>query len=86
MLLTLFEYGEVDYDWSAQDLVTLGRLNEGAGSEVLHAGVSGRAARKVLQARQYAGVVRLGHTTVQILPKIYRSDTAPGRARARCHA
>ena len=78
MLLTLFEYGEVDYDWSAQDLAALGRLNEGAGAEVLHASVSGRAARKVLQARQYAGVVRLGHTTVQILPKIYRSGTAPG--------
>jgi 5-methylcytosine-specific restriction enzyme subunit McrC len=31
----------------------------------------------VLQARQYAGVVRLGHATVQILPKLYRSDAPP---------
>jgi 5-methylcytosine-specific restriction enzyme subunit McrC len=77
VLLTLFEYGEVDYDWSAQDLAALGRLNESVRAEVLHAGVSGRAGRKVLQARQYAGVVRLGHATVQILPKIYRSDTPP---------
>ena len=86
MLVTLFEYGEAEYDWSEQDLLALQRLNESAGAEILRAGIAGgasrgRAARKVLQARQYAGVVRLLHTTVQILPKIYRSAT-PASERA----
>jgi 5-methylcytosine-specific restriction enzyme subunit McrC len=75
VLLTLYEYGEADYDWSNQDLLALQRLNESTGAEVLRAGVSARGMRKTLQAHQYAGVVRLRHCTVQILPKIYRATS-----------
>jgi 5-methylcytosine-specific restriction enzyme subunit McrC len=80
-ILTLFEYGEIDWDWAERDLVAIERLNRASGAEVLHAAM--RGARRTLQARQYVGVVRLGRTTVQILPKIYQAKVQDDRAHAR---
>jgi 5-methylcytosine-specific restriction enzyme subunit McrC len=84
--LTLVEYGEVEFAWDARDLAAIAHANRLSGVEVLRAGVNG--VRKVLQARQYVGVLRLAGSrpyTVQILPRIVQRD-ASASLDAQAHA
>jgi len=68
-VITLFEHqGRLhkDLGWEPADptLMRLEQLNEAAGTELLHLG------RTHLQATQFVGVVQIGETTLQVLPKI----------------
>ena len=68
-LVTFFEHQKRPYEelgWESADstLQQLEQLNESAGTELLRLG------RTHLQATQYVGVVQMGETTLQILPKI----------------
>ena len=69
---TLFEHEAKAFDWSFGDLAALERMRRAVGAEVLRG--TTRGVERVLQATQYVGVVRLGHHTIQILPKLHRSD------------
>lgn len=69
---TLFEHEAKPFNWTDRDLLLLDRMRNEIGSEVIRATV--RRREKVIQASQYVGVVRLRNRTIQILPKIYRSD------------
>jgi 5-methylcytosine-specific restriction enzyme subunit McrC len=57
-------------------------MRNALGAEVLRSTV--RNGRKVIQAAQHVGIIRLGSRTIQVLPKIYRSEeTAEEATRAR---
>lgn len=79
--VTLFEHERVAFHWNDRDLAALERMRRAIGSEVLRATASG--GRRVLQAAQHVGVVRLGGRTVQVLPKIHRAGAADREARQR---
>lgn len=66
MKLTLFEHDILPFDWTDQDLVTLERLRQATGVEVVRPSI--RGGTRVLQASQYVGVISFGKHTVQILP------------------
>lgn len=71
--LTLFEHERLDFPWENRHMITLERLNRSLGVELLRA--TTHRGRRILKANQYVGVVQLGHTTIQILPKIdYGAD------------
>ncbi|KPV54404.1 hypothetical protein SE17_03950 [Kouleothrix aurantiaca] len=72
--ITLFEHETAPFDWSDRHLIQLEQLRTTVGSDVLRA--TTRHGQRVLQATQYVGIVRMGRETIQILPKIYRSDTS----------
>ena len=76
MLITLYEHESLPFDWTDQHLRLIDRLRSNVGAEVLRA--SALRGRRVIQATQYVGVVRLGETTFQILPKIYRGGVHVG--------
>jgi len=79
--LTLFEHESKPFPWSDRDLVTFERLRRTLGVDVIRATV--RNGERAIQSAQHVGVVRLGHRTVQILPKMYRAnDAAPEQQRA----
>ena len=67
--VTLFEhqrrpYADLGWDGDHPALAQLEQLNEDAGAELIHLG------RTYLRATQFVGVIRVGETTLQILPKI----------------
>ncbi|MFZ9737732.1 MAG: McrC family protein [Prochlorotrichaceae cyanobacterium] len=70
-IITLFEYEMTD-QLSDRDIRYLGQLNRKHGVEILRPVV--QQGKTCFQARQYVGVLRLGHCTLQILPKIHRSE------------
>lgn len=70
-VITLFEHDWEEFDWTDKDVAVLDRLAQKTGAELLRPTV--RGGRKVLVATQHVGVFRLGHRTVQVLPKIYRA-------------
>jgi len=81
-VITLFEHESRPFDWQDRDLAAIDRLNRYTGTDILRATVRGR--QKEVKAAQHVGVVRLGHRTLQILPKIYRSpEAADEKERAR---
>jgi len=69
--LTLFEHEAAEYNWTDQELEHLEKLSRLAGAEVLRATTSNR--KRALKATQHIGVFCFGQTTVQVLPKMYRS-------------
>ncbi|MBW4548771.1 MAG: McrC family protein [Symplocastrum torsivum CPER-KK1] len=72
-MTTIFEYGfTAGFDWTERDLAAIERLRRVLGVEVLRA-ITRRGQRE-LQATQYVGVFRLGRRTVQVLPKMFRSE------------
>ncbi len=78
----LFEHESLPFDWQERDLAAIDRLNRAMGADILRATIRGR--QKEIKAAQHVGVVRLGHRTVQILPKVYRSpEVANEKERAR---
>jgi 5-methylcytosine-specific restriction enzyme subunit McrC len=80
--LTLFEYEFRRFEWSDRDCARLEQMRNALGTEVLRATV--RNGKKVIQAAQHVGVIRLGNRTIQVLPKIYRSgETTEEATRAR---
>ncbi|MGI8857443.1 MAG: McrC family protein [Thermomicrobiales bacterium] len=79
--LTLFEHESKPFCWTDRDLVIFERLRGTLNVDVLRPTI--RNAKREIQAAQYVGVVRLGHRTVQILPKMYRANEAvPEQQRA----
>jgi 5-methylcytosine-specific restriction enzyme subunit McrC len=70
--LTLFEHEATSFEWTDHHLESLERLSRATGADVLQAIVHGR--QRKLRAQQMVGVVRFGSHTVQVLPKIYRTD------------
>jgi 5-methylcytosine-specific restriction enzyme subunit McrC len=70
--LTLFEHEFRRFDWTDRDCARLEQMRNALGTEVLRATV--RNGKKVIQADQRVGVIRLGSRTIQVLPKIYRSE------------
>ena len=67
--ITVREYETLSYDLLGEDAVRrLERLAEGRGPRIFS------FHRKHAQARHYVGTVKVGATTVQILPKIYDRD------------
>ncbi len=80
-VITLFEHENRPFDWQARDLAAMDRLSRAIGSDVLRATVRGQ--QKEIRAAQHVGVVRLGHRTIQILPKIYQSPESTKYASAR---
>jgi 5-methylcytosine-specific restriction enzyme subunit McrC len=84
--LTLFEHEYKNFDWTDRDCAKLEQLHLTLGTEALRATV--RHGRKVIQAAQHVGVIRLGNRTIQILPKIYKVRESTGettRAREATH-
>jgi 5-methylcytosine-specific restriction enzyme subunit McrC len=74
-VLTIIEHQSLPFAWDDNHLRSLTRINRAAGAEVLQATSSG--GRRVLKAGCHVGMVRLGHHTIQILPKLdYGPDTA----------
>lgn len=72
-MTTIFEYDfTTGFDWTDQDLALIERLRRALGVEVIRA-ITRRGQRE-LQATQYVGVFRLGRRTVQVLPKMFRSE------------
>ena len=69
-VLTLFEYEWTDA-LSDRDTSFLSQLSRTSGIEILKPVI--RQGKTYFQARQFVGVFRLGHRTIQILPKIHRS-------------
>lgn len=70
-VITLFEYETTD-QLDSQELIQLSRLSRRTGIEILRPSL--RDGKTCFQARQYVGAIRLGHRTIQILPKIYSSS------------
>ena len=70
-VITLFEYETTD-QLDSQELIQLSRLSRRTGIEILRPSL--RDGKTCFQARQYVGTIRLGHRTIQILPKIYSSS------------
>src|SRR5437868_1982326 len=70
--LTLFEHESRDFSWTEKDYAALERLSKEIGVEILRLGL--RNGKRILQAAQHVGVVRLNGRTIQVLPKIYRSS------------
>jgi 5-methylcytosine-specific restriction enzyme subunit McrC len=68
MLHSCFEYESLSFAWNDHHLEALERLNKKLGATVLQA--TTLRGERVLRASSYVGVVRLGHETIQILPKI----------------
>ena len=67
--ITLFEhqtrlYSDLGWDPYHPALEQLRLLNEACGAELIHLG------HRQLRATQFVGVIRLGETTLQVLPKI----------------
>ena len=78
---TLFEhqkrsYADLDWDRDHPALAQLEQLNADAGAELIHLG------RNYLRATQFVGVIRVGQTTLQILPKIDYERTGSSDAQA----
>jgi 5-methylcytosine-specific restriction enzyme subunit McrC len=69
--LTLFEY-EVTDSLTDKDIRVLNRLSPSSGVEILRPVI--RQGKICFQARQFVGIVRLGHRTLQILPKMHWSE------------
>ncbi len=69
--LTLFEY-EVTDSLTDKDIRVLNRLSSSSGAEILRPVI--RQGEICFQARQFVGIVRLGHRTLQILPKMHRAE------------
>ncbi|MBW4420716.1 MAG: McrC family protein [Myxacorys californica WJT36-NPBG1] len=70
-LVTLFEHESTEIS-DGYELKCLEQLSRVTGIEILKPVV--RKGQLQFQARQYVGVVRLGRRTIQILPKVYRSQ------------
>jgi 5-methylcytosine-specific restriction enzyme subunit McrC len=73
MKLALFEYElSCGFDWTDQEQAAIAYLGKVIGDcpleTLFHNG------KRELKAKQYVGVFRLGDRTVQVLPKMYRSD------------
>jgi 5-methylcytosine-specific restriction enzyme subunit McrC len=69
--LTLFEHESQAFPWTDRDVVLIERLSQSAGTDVLRATI--RNGKHAIQASQHVGVIRLGHRTIQVLPKIYQA-------------
>ena len=70
--ITLFEHEAIAFDWTDHDVRRLDHLNRTLGADILRPTLVGTV--RHLQAQQHVGVVRLGAQTIQVLPKIYRSE------------
>ena len=80
--LTLFEHEAKAFPWTDRDLALVEKMRQVTGAEVLRLTV--RGGKKVIQAAQHVGVVRLRNRTIQILPKIYQlSETDSEKERSR---
>ncbi len=80
-LVTLFEhqtrsYAELGWGLNHPVLERLGQLNEACGAQLIRLG------HRHLQATQFVGVIRVGETTLQILPKIDFDPAGNPEARA----
>lgn len=82
--LTLFEHEFRRFEWTDKDCARLEQMHVALGTEVLRATV--RNGKKVIQATEQVGVVRLGSRTIQILPKIYQSDERTEEIERSCEA
>jgi 5-methylcytosine-specific restriction enzyme subunit McrC len=77
---TLFEHEYTNnFNWSDSEAVKLTALNKSLGADILTPRF--RSGKRELRAAQYVGVVRFANKTVQILPKIYRSENYSGDER-----
>jgi 5-methylcytosine-specific restriction enzyme subunit McrC len=71
--ITLLEYeSTTNFNWTDKDGLKITRLNKSLGADALKPIF--KAGKRELQAAQYVGTVRFGKQSVQILPKIYRSE------------
>ena len=68
--LTLFEHESKEFAWTDRDCALLERMRVSLKTEVLRPTV--RGGKRVIQAAQHVGVVRLKNRTIQILPKIHQ--------------
>lgn len=67
--MTAFEYEKVPKDeWSKEELSKIERLNATMGVEILTIGF--KQGKHVVMATSYVGVIRIGKTTIEILPKV----------------
>ena len=79
--LVLFEHESIPYCWTEGELAAVERLNRRAGSPILQPQI--RNGRPGWRTTQYVGLVRLGATSFQILPKLYQSSTGEQAVQAR---
>ena len=69
MNITAFEYKEVPKDeWSKEELSKIEQLNATMGVDILSIGF--KQGKHVVMATSYVGVIRIGKTTIEILPKV----------------
>lgn len=69
MIMTVFEYESVPKDeWSKEELCKIERLNAIMGVEILSIGF--KQGKQVITATSYVGVIRIGKTIIEILPKV----------------
>jgi 5-methylcytosine-specific restriction enzyme subunit McrC len=79
--ITLLEHeSTTDFNWTDRDALKVTRLNKSLGAEAIKPVF--KAGKRELQAAQYVGTVRIGKQSVQILPKIYRTDIYPANREA----
>lgn len=72
-LLTIYEHEYTEnFNWSEKDLSAITRMNSKIGASVLSPAV--RFGKKEFKSSEYVGVVKFGNHSIQILPKIYRTN------------
>ena len=73
MKIIAFEYSDVAKDvWSQEDLLKIDRLNRTLHDEALS--IRFNEGKPVVKATSYVGVIRIGDTTIEILPKVDNDD------------
>src|SRR4051812_1004349 len=78
--ITVFEHEYTrGLAWSDRELGVMERLNRSVGTDILTPVF--RSGQRELKAQQHVGVVRFANRTVQILPKIHRTENADDRDR-----
>lgn len=79
-LITLYEHEYTEnFNWSEKDLLAVTKMNAQIGANVLNPVV--RFGKKEFKSAEQVGVVKFGNRSVQILPKIYRSDPSQNKAK-----
>ncbi len=75
--ITLFEHETYKYADAVALTMPLERLKNALGFHIVR--VAAEGSQPALHASQYVGIVRVGGTTIQVLPKIYRTKGEGGK-------
>lgn len=80
--ITLFEHEICPLELPPAEIARLERVGDAIANDSIIRLIH-RRGQPMIQATQYVGVLRLGHTTIQVLPKMYRSGVSNPHEQAR---